>query len=208
MKRIITLSLLIFLSLKSYSQSDTELVLESFENYKNAILTDKGTLAADYVDSRTMKYYDDILEEIKSADSLTVDSMSILDKLTVLTMRHRVAKNDLLSFDGRGLFIYAIDNGMVGKNSVVSAELGEVTTTGDFSKAEFMTNGRKTPFFYHFYREDGNWKIDLTHLLSMGTMGFKKLIEDSGETENDFILNILELLTGQRPSAAVWQPVN
>lgn len=207
MKRIITLSLLIFLSINSYSQSDKELVLKSFENYKNAILTDKGKFASDFVDSRTINYYSTILDKVKTSDSLEVNSMGIIDKLTVLSMRHRTPKNDLLKFDGKDLFIYAIDNGMVGKNSVVNAELGDVITNGDFSKAEFVVNGQKTPFFFHFYREDKVWKMDLTHLFSLGTMSIKKMIEDSGENENDFIINILEVLTGKKPTENIWKPI-
>lgn len=207
MKKIITLSLLIFLSIKSYSQSDKKLVLRSFENYKNAILTDKGKLAVDCVDSRTMNYYSSILDKAKTADSLAVDSMGIIDKLTVLIMRHKITKADLLNFNGKDLFIYAIDNGMVGKNSVVNAELGDVITSGDFSKAEFLVNGQKTPFFLHFYREDKVWRIDITHLFSLGSLAFKKMIEESGEEENDFILNILEVLTGKKPAENIWKPI-
>ena len=122
-------------------------------------------------------------------------------------MRHRIAKKDLLSFSGKDLFIYAIDNGMIGKSSVVNATLGDVVTEGDFSKAVFIVSGQETPFFFHFYRENSVWKIDITHLFSLGTMGFKKMVEDSGEEENDFILNILETLTGKRPTAAIWEPI-
>ncbi len=207
MRKTITFIVLIFISIKSYSQSDKELVLESFDNYKNAILTDKGGLAADFVDSRTMTYYTTILEKAKNADSLEIESMGLLDKLTVLTMRHRVPKKDLLSFNGKDLFIYAIDNGMVGKNSVVNAELGDVIASDDFAKAEFLVGGQKTPFFFHFYREDNIWKIDISHIFSLGTTAFKKIIEESGETENDFIINILELLTGKKPTEAIWKPI-
>ncbi|UZO79763.1 hypothetical protein NBT05_12470 [Aquimarina sp. ERC-38] len=207
MRKIITLILLIFISINSYSQSDKELILESFDNYKNAILTDKGKLAADFVDSRTMNYYSTVLDKVKMADSLEIDTMGIIDKLTVLTMRHRVSKKDLLSFNGKDLFVYAIDNGMVGKNSVVNAELGDVVTNGDFSKAEFVVNGQKTPFFFHFYRENKIWKVDITHLFLLGTIAFKKMVEDSGETENDFITNILEVLTGKKPSENIWKPI-
>ncbi len=207
MKKLTILIFLIFLSINSYSQSDKELVLKSFENYKNAILADKGKLAAAFVDSRTMNYYSTILDKVKTADSLDVDSMGIIDKLTVLTVRHRTTKKELLNFNGRDLFIYAIDNGMVGKNGVVNAELGDVVTNGDFSKAEFIVNEQKTPFFFHFYREDKVWRINITHLLSLGTMTFEKMIEDSGEKENDFIINILEVLTGKKPTDNIWQPL-
>ncbi len=207
MRKTFTIIGLILISIKSYSQSDKELVLKSFDNYKNAILTDKGEIAADFVDSRTMNYYSIILDKVKTADSIEIESMGLLDKLSVLTMRHRVPKKDLLSFNGKSLFIYAIDNGMVGKNSVANAELGDVVTNGDFSKAEFVVSGQKTPFFFHFYREDKIWKIDITHIFSLGTAGFKKIIQESGESENDFLTNILEMLTGKKPKEDIWKPI-
>lgn len=105
------------------------------------------------------------------------------------------------------MFIYAIDNGMVGKNSVINITLGNVTTNGDFSKAEVIVNGQKEPFFFHFYREENAWKIDITHLFPLGNMGLEKMIEDSGEEENNFIINILEVLTGKKPTENIWQPI-
>ena len=207
MKRIITLLVLILLTVNTYSQSEKEYILTSFEAYKNAILTDQGEVASSFVDSRTMNYYSTILKKIKIADSLEVDSMGIIDKLTLLTMRRTVPSSELLDFDGKDLFIYAIDNGMVGKNNIVNAKLGNVTRNGDFAKAEFIVNGQKTPFFFHFYKEDNQWKIDITHLFSLGTVSLKKMIEDSGKTENDFILIILEALTGKKTSSSIWEPI-
>jgi hypothetical protein len=207
MRRITILSLLLILSTSIYSQSDKELVLETFNSYKNAVLTDKGDVASGLVDSRTINYYSGILEKTKTADSLQVNSLGIIDKLTVLTMRHRASKKELLGFKGKDLLIYAINNGMVGKEGVASAELGDVVTNGDFSKAELIINGQKTSFYYHFYKEDKMWKLDITHLFSVGSMSFKQIIKNSGKTENEFIIYILERLTGKKPSKDIWKPI-
>ena len=207
MNKIIPTILLIFISFNSYSQSGTKPILKSFENYKNAILTDKGKIATDLVDSRTVKYYSNILKKIKTADSLEINSMGILDKITVLSMRHRATKNELLGFDGKKLLTYAFDNGMVGKNSVSNSELGEVIVNDDFAKAEFIVNGQKTPFFFHFYKENKKWRIDITHLFMLGRVGLKKMIEDSGKEENNFVIYILEMLTGKKPTNDIWKPL-
>lgn len=207
MNRLITLIITLVLSVQCFSQSNKKLVLESFENYKNAILTDQGEIASNFVDSRTMDYYTTILNKVKTADSTEVDSMGIIDKITVLSLRHRVEKKDLLNFSGKDLFVYAIDHGMVGKSNVMNAELGKVTTSGDFSKAEFVVNRQKTPFFFHFYFEENTWKIDITHLFSLGTVGMKKMIDDSEKDENEFIIQILEILTGNRPTNNIWNPM-
>lgn len=191
-----------------YAQTDDkDLVLKSFDGYKNSILTDKGEEAVNFVDSRTMKYYDNILEKVKRADSVEVDALGLIDKITVLTYRLKASDEELSSFSGKDLFIFAIDNGMVGKSSIVNSTLGEVSISEDFASAEFIINGRVTSFSFHFYREDNIWRIDITNLFELGTFAFKKLIEDSGQEENEFILNVLELATGSKPSNKIWKPI-
>jgi len=144
---------------------------------------------------------------VKSADSVSVERLSLLDKLMVLIVRHRTPQEDIRKFDGRPLFIYAINSGMVGKNSVSSNTIGEVTVDKKFAKGQVLVNGKKAPIFMQFNKEENSWKMDLTALFPMSNMAFKKVIEDSGENENDFIFKILESLTGKKPSAEIWQGV-
>ena len=182
-------------------------VRDAFDNYKSAILNDKGDEAVKYVDSRTIKYYSDILELVKNADSTQVSSLSLLDKLMVLSIRHRTSKEDILSFDGKGLLVYAIKSGMVGKNSVANNSIGEVTIDNNFAKGQFIANGQKAPFYFHFYKEEGQWKIDLTSIFSVSTMAFKKMVEDSGQSENEYLFSLLEMLTGKKPGQEIWEKV-
>jgi hypothetical protein len=142
-------------------KKEEKLVRESFNSYKTSILNDKGEKAVDFVDSKTISYYNEILETTKKADSLTVNSLGILDKLMVISIRYRTSKRDILSFNGKELLIYAIKEGMVGKNSVMNTEIGDVEIDGNFAKGQLISKGQKTPFYFHFYKESNIWKIDL-----------------------------------------------
>lgn len=209
MKRIcFTFYTLFCLSVVAIAQSkDVALVKQAFDNYKSAILNDKGEKAMEYVDSRTIKYYDYILEAAKNADSSKLNSLPLTDKITILTFRHRASREDIMSMDGKGLFVYAIKNGMVGKNSVSNNSIGEVTVDQDFAKGQLVVRGKAVPMFFHFYREQDQWKLDLTSLFPIANMTFKKMVEDSGEEENDYLFNLLEILTGKRPGPEIWQPM-
>src|SRR5688572_3898136 len=121
MKRTLTIfTLLIALTIASLGQTSEKLVKEVFDSYKSSILNDKGEEAVKYVDTRTIRYYDGIIDMVRNFDSSQVETLSILDKLMVFSIRHRASKSDILSFNGSTLFIYAIKSGMVGKNSVVN----------------------------------------------------------------------------------------
>lgn len=188
-------------------ENEEKLVRESFNSYKTSILNDKGEKAVDFVDSKTISYYNKILETTKKADSLTVNSLGILDKLMVISIRYRTSKRDILSFNGKELLIYAIKEGMVGKNSVMHTEIGDVEIDGSFAKGQLISKGQKAPFYFHFYKESNIWKIDLTSIFPVGAMAFKKMIEDNGEEENQYLIQLLEMITSKKPVNEIWKPI-
>lgn len=188
-------------------KTEEELVRESFDKYKSSILNDQGTNAIKYVDSRTINYYSEMLDKTKHADSVEVNSMGILDKLMVFAIRHRASKDDILSFDGKGLLVYAIKSGMVGKNSVASNTVGDISIDGKFAKGQLITNGQKTPLYFHFYKEKSVWKLDLTSLFPAGAIAFKKMQEGSGMNENEYLFMLLEMITGKKPGTEIWNTI-
>lgn len=201
--------LLVALSTSCVAQKkEKKLIKKVFVNYKSAILNDRGDEAVNYVDSRTIKYYDDILELVKNADSAKVNSLSLIDKLMVFSIRHRTLKEDILSLDGRKLLIYAIKNGMVGKNSVANNSIGNIIVDNTFAKGQFIVNGQAVPFYFHFYKEDEQWKIDLTSLFSASTIAFKNMIKESGQSDNEYLFMLLETLTGEKPGVEIWKSIN
>lgn len=211
MKPIKTLTLLIMLALlanpAAAQKKQEKKVRKCFEAYKTAILEDRGIDAVNYVDSRTIAYYADMLEKTKNADSAEVNAMNILDKLMVFSMRHRATKDQILSFDGKSTLVYAINEGMVGKESVATASIGEVVVNGNFASGIFVNNGQATPFAYHFYKENKAWKIDLTSIFDIGAMAFQNVQSESGLEENEFLFMVLEMITGTKPGPEIWETI-
>ncbi len=187
--------------------NDEQLVRECFAGYKSAILKDKGLKAVEYVDSQTLKYYQDMLDKAKSADSVEVNGMNIMDKLMVFSVRHRTSRKDILKFDGKELLVYSIKEGMVGKNSVENNKIGRVEVEGDFAKGQLVTNGSAVPMYFHFYKEQGYWKIDLTSIFPIAMDVFQKMSDESGLDENEYLLLLLELTTGEKPTAKIWETI-
>lgn len=188
-------------------KNEQDAVRKVYEDYKTAILNNLGADAADCVDSLTINYYSDMLEHIKYDDSIAVNSLAILDKFMVLAIRHRTPKDSLLSFNGRKMFISAVEEGMVGKNSVMNQAMGVITTNGDFAEGAFILNGRDAPFKYHFYRESGQWKLNLTSIFPFAAYAFTKLVKDSGMEENEYLLFLLEMTLGEKVSEDIWHPI-
>jgi hypothetical protein len=186
---------------------EEELVKKAFDNYKSAILNDNAEEALRNVDSRTVYYYTQILNQVKNSDSLGINSMSVIDKITILSIRARATREEILNMQGSELFIYAIKNGMVGKNSVINNSVGDISIDSSFAKGQLLVKGNKTPLYFHFYKEQNTWRLDITSLFQASNGAFKAMIEESGESENDYLFTILEALTGKRPNSNIWNPI-
>lgn len=188
-------------------QKEEEAVKNCFAQYKAAILESDGAGAQKWVDQNTLDYYQKMLKLAISADSATVAEASFMDRMTIFTARHRIPANEALAMQGDDFFIYAIDEGMVGKNSVMNVDIGTVKVEGNFATGQLQSGGQPAPFSFHFYKKDGGWKVDLTSLFNVSNKAMKQMAAGSGMSENDFIFHMLEILTGSRPGVAVWRPL-
>jgi hypothetical protein len=208
MKAFQIFAILILLSVGSFSQTaDVKAVRESFEKYKAAIMNDKGDEAAGWVDQNTIDYYSSILDKVRNADSAAVDKLGLLDKLMVFSIRHRTSAEEIKTMDGKGLISYAIKNGMVGKNSVANNSIGDVTISGKKAKGQVVIHGEKVPMYFEFNKENEIWKLDLTSIFPVSEKAFRGMVDESGETENEFFFRILKMLTNKEVSSDIWKPV-
>jgi hypothetical protein len=206
--RFLTIFLFMVCAIQSQSQSKEEKKIKDvFNGYKNAIMKGKGEEAVKFVDRNTITYYQDMLNTALDGDSAKLAALPVIDKLTVFTIRHKVPKADVESSNGRDFFIYAINNGMVGKNSVAAIELSDVEVSGDKAKASVQSLGQKTPLHFEFNNEDGAWKLDITSIFAKTNEGIGMMLEKNEMTELDFVFKALESLTGKPVDNSIWQPM-
>jgi hypothetical protein len=142
-----------------------------------------------------------------NGDSSAISQLGVMDKLTVFVAKHRIPKEDLVKMTGSDFFIYAVDNGMIGKNSVITTQIGDVKVEGNFANGQMISNGKKTPLYFHFSKENNEWKVDLTSIFPPTNMALKKMLSDKGLSDNDFIFQTLESLTGRKVAKDIWRPL-
>ena len=116
------------------------------------------------------------------------------------------SKKEIQSMNGGGLLVYAIQKGMIGKSSVQRNRIGEVKLKGDIAKGQIVSGEQITPVYFDFNKEKGVWKIDLTSVFSLGTIGFKQVLKKSGLKENEYLIQVLEQMNGKKPSTKIWNP--
>lgn len=189
------------------AQDNKAAVEQCFHQYKNAILEGKGAIAADYVDSKTISYYDFILEQVKHRDSVELFDLNLNDRLMILSVRHRINNKNLHKIDGKGLFILSIDNGLISKTSLAGNEIGDVAIEDKKAKAQLLIQGIKTPVFMEFVQEKNKWKLNLTSMFEQTSTSIQKMAKRSKMTENEFMLLMLEKSNNIKPNRTIWNPI-
>lgn len=184
------------------------LVKASFEAYREAILEDDGARAAKFVSHHTIDYYDEIVVQALTADSMALDTMSLIDKMTILIIRGKMSA-ELLKTAGPGDgFIFSINEGLVGKEEARRNDLGKVFYDSTFARAPMIVDGQQTPLPMHFHLEEGVWKLDLTSLFPISEPVFTKMIEESGMPENEFLQLVVTItLEGEEEANPIWHPI-
>jgi len=206
------ITLIIFLStllISCENNNDEELIKESFNNYKNAVINGNGKEAVKYVDSRTIKYYSRLLELTKTADSIQLEKSTIIEKFFVLGVRHTTPKDSIYKFTGQTLFSYAIDKEFTGKDGAIQLYINQIDIENNFAIVELKSKTAKSDpgINIHYYKENGVWKADWTSFFILGNVAFKNLIKSSGQEENEFIMYALNEIYGKQ-NIDIWKPLN
>ncbi|MCP5004767.1 MAG: hypothetical protein GY941_12630 [Planctomycetes bacterium] len=179
----------------------------AFNNYKNAILNQDGIKAAKYVSTSTIEYYGKIMKFALTGKRDEVRTLSTIDKMMVILLRHRIEAKELSKMTPEKLFVHSVDNGWIGKDSVINSDIGEITESSNNATAVSINYGKKTPLKYQFVKENDQWKLDWTAVMPISDKSFKQAIETSNLDEDEYIIKILESISGKKLSEDIWQPL-
>lgn len=190
-------------------KTDAELIRETFAAYRQAVLARDAHKVVELVDRNTIGYYDRILSYAMEADSSKVRAFELFDQLIVLGIRQSVPAEKITGMDARALFVYTIEQGMIGEGNLQDLNVGEVEALSDSSaRAQVTVHGQPQPLFFYFNRENGIWKIDLTSMFPEARIVVIKQMERTGLSQDEYINETIELQTGQKPRSDLWHPID
>jgi hypothetical protein len=186
-------------------RDDVAEIRAAYAEYRSALQEGDGEKAATLSDANTAAYYEKMLELARHADSTQVARLDVMDRITVLGLRMQ-ADEDLAEMDARDAIALGAASGMMGGDEMGALELGTITVDGDKATAPIRMYGLPVPAKFHFQREGGDWKVDMTPLFTILRMTFDQMALRSGMPTNDWLMDMLEASTGERPGNAIWHP--
>lgn len=186
------------------AQSDNETAIRNtFRDFNEKIEAQKGQEAVQYLDSKTIAYYDKILENARTADSNKVSQLPLMNKMLVLALRNNLSRQEIDSFTGKSFFAYSIDH----KTTNYGKELGEIEIDGNQAKAK-LPQMKTSDGFIVLNKEDGIWKVDLTSFFSMFEQFMnEKIKNDFAGDENQFCLTFASIGAKKPAGKEIWQPI-
>lgn len=155
-----------------------------------------GPAAARMVTRGTRDFYARMRDLAVSAPEAVVREQPLMDRMTILMMRHRIPAAELRALEGDAVFAYTVSNGWVGGAGDIP-EPSEIFGEGDRAMALV---GALT---LDFVREDGEWRWDMLPMLRMAS----EQMAPEGVSEDEFLMLVLRYSNGREPTPAVWQPL-
>lgn len=220
MKKIITTAFLfLFTMISVFAQEDEtpkidqtkakKEIVKTFDTYKKAIINGDSKTAIAQLDKNSIKYYQEILDVSLRADSAQINQLEVLDKLIVLSVKHKVPKEELIKMNGLQLLNYSIDHGLIGnKNTINDIEIGEVDINGEIAYGQFIVKKQKTPLYFGFTYDQSQWRLDVTSVFEPVGFAIRKLVEMQNKEENEVILMMIESTSqGKKVDKEIWKPL-
>ena len=155
----------------------------------------------------THDYYEEIRTLALTADRARLKQLTLTWQMGILGMRLRLTAKQLTSMTGRDLFVYAVDQGWIGKDTVANQDIGKITVTGDHAHAPSTVGGKTTPLKMQFIRQDGVWRLDMMHMMKFANTVMDQLREQTGVPEDEFLDRVVATVTGKRLTDATWEPL-
>ena len=182
-------------------------VKESFKAYKAAILASDGEAAAQVVTQSSRDYFRRLADQALNLDRDGLHKIYLSDRLYALLLRHSLQRARLESMSGREVVSYAVDEGWIGKEGAEQLQLGNYQVDGDHAAGTILRpDGGETTFKMEFVREGGRWRLDLVALMDLTRTAFEYSVRQSGLSEDEFVMLMLEYSTGRKPDPGIWSP--
>ncbi|MBN1187377.1 MAG: hypothetical protein JXB49_34190 [Bacteroidales bacterium] len=185
---------IIFVSCNSeetHKKKDNDLIQQSFKAFKTAMIAKDGENAVKYISSKTIEYYDKILDKTIYADWQETYDLSYMERIMVFRLRHQVDTSLLFHFTGEDLLKYSIKSKMFAMESIEGMEYHDVE---EISEGKAKVNIALNSFFtqaFDFYYEEGLWKMDIMAVIDLAEKYFDKTMEDITGDRNVVLLEML-----------------
>jgi hypothetical protein len=182
---------------------DANAPTQVFEQYRTALIENDGEAALAIVDSGTIAWYDEVLEEALSLPRDELSELGFTEKFTILRVRHTYRRYEIEDMTGEELFRAMIDRGWSSRSAVEDITVGEEHIEGNSAWISFSPE-MTTPAMY-FVLEDGEWKLALSQSFPIADEQYAEAREGLEYEEELFLMEMLVSLTEREVDERIFE---
>ncbi|MGW0159287.1 hypothetical protein ACWDUN_08170 [Mycobacterium sp. NPDC003323] len=184
--------------------ADAEAVKSVFEQYRVEAGAQNGAAVPALISLATIEHYDTVVNLARTAGPAEVAQAGVMDRLMIARMRVETPP-DFDTMDGAGLLSYGVNEGMIDAAALEGNTLGEVRIEGDRAYAPMLVEGEPAGADWEFVRTPAGWTFDLAAGFPLINEALSQVATDGGMTEDEFIFQAVEMVTGTPVDASVWE---
>ena len=209
--RFIYIILMLFASCSPNTNSleDEKAIIDCFEEYKTAGRNRDGKHALNYLSKNVVEFYNDLMSMAIYSDSSQLMELWSFYKIMIVGIRCEIPKEVLLEMSGEELIVYAFENNL---NDMQTFEddnfkVGSTEIDNNMAKAKMLYKGEEVEMVVNFYKEDGNWKVDLLSIIEYAIPVVENKIHKMGYDNNEGTSLFLLLAGCDSPMNPLWEPI-
>ena len=175
-----------------------------YDAYAAANREQRRAAVAELMMPAVIEFYGDLRRLALHGSASEVRELPVLQRMQVLTLRHRFDAARLAGFDERQLF--AISN----EGAPDSLTAGTPSVHGNSALMNLRLGGRPTPWGVGFLRGTGGWSMDVLPLLATSGCLLRANLRRNGVSraqEDSVIVQSIARAAGSRVADDVWQPM-
>lgn len=181
-------------------------VRQAFGEYKAALKARDGERAAEAVSRNSFAYYDRMRALARTATREELAELEGTERMLALSLRLQAPPELLANATPEELVSYAVTSATMTDTGVAKTELGEIRFKDGLARAQMVIDDQPTPNVLQFQLEFDRWKFDLEFAMKASAGFVAAIAQQSGKTEDEVILMLLEQ-GAQRPvGSEIWQP--
>lgn len=183
-----------------------------FEAYRDATLRRDGEAAARLISDKTLERYEKMrvlaVEGSRCVDGQGKDCEQVRERmrkaglgerLMIALMLMRLGEQRLERLSARQLFVTAVNQGWVGRESIINSGMGELQVDAHgIASAPVLAEDLEAPLEWRFFKQSDGWKMDLGALMHYADSKLKQQALGKGLSEDAALEQLLENLGEQK----------
>jgi hypothetical protein len=150
---------------KPASSEEAAAIRGRFADYGEAVRAGDGDRVVALVDAETVRFYERMKDAALTMPAAEVKRQQVVEQITLLMFRVGRSRDELAGARVSELLAGTLGHG-AGMDVTAGIALTDLRVEGDRARVAITKDGQRSSFDLHFVREDGEWKFQLTRLMS------------------------------------------